>query len=366
MQKTAALPRDIAAFTMLRGLAAWWVVLYHVRDHFMMYWPNWFDHLAGKGYLAVDFFFILSGFVIQLNYGHKMEPRSGQWLGFWIKRLARIYPLHLLSLLLVIIYSAALITSGRPLTPNYDMSHLWMQILLIHNWGFTSHLAWNVPSWSISTEWGAYLLFPFWCLVLQGQKRRSATLICVLLISAALLCLLYAGQGYRLLGQNIMHYGLFRCVLQFAMGSVLCILWQRHGHIRGWGYASAAGAAMLGLMAYIWEWPEIFWLSLLWVLLLYAIASLTASLKPAYMMQPFVFLGDASYATYLLHYVLFIYWKALFWSADMQAPLWHLFAFMAVLLGLSGLTYVYFEKPAQRWVMNLWFVQKRPQGVARW
>jgi len=359
MDKPArAVPKDIAGFTVLRGLAAWWVVLYHVRDHFLIYWPDWFSLFASKGYLAVDFFFLLSGFVIQLNYGHSLGARPQQLLGFWVKRLARIYPLHLLTLFLVILYSAALVTSGRPLTANYNISHLWMQALLIHNWGFTSHLAWNVPSWSISTEWGAYLFFPLWSLCGQWQKRSSGTVIMMLALLVSGLYFLFAGNGYTQLGQNIMQLGIWRCIMQFAMGSLLCILWQRHGHARKPLYLVTITMVTTGLLALIFSLPEIMWLPLFWGLWLFIVASLWALMPSGPVLRVFIVLGDASYATYLLHYVLFIYWKALFWTANTVTPLWHLYAYGATLLLLSVLTYYYFEKPAQRFVQSLWFGQK--------
>lgn len=365
MDKATSGAQDIAGFTALRGLAAWWVVLYHVRDHFLIYWPHWLDILAAKGYLAVDFFFLLSGFVIQLTYGHKIEARGPQVMRFWIKRLARIYPLHLLSLILVILYSAALVTSGRPLTPNYDMSHLWMQGLLIHNWSFTDHLAWNVPSWSISTEWGAYLLFPLWTVALQVRKKSSIFLCALLLLMAASLFGLYASRGYDYLGQNIMHYGLLRCLLQFAMGTIICIIWQRHGHRRGTSALAILTAVSLAVAAWLFSWSEILWLPLFWAAWLYAVANLSALLPRGGLMRFLVFLGDTSYATYLLHYVLFIYWKALFWTHAAPVPLWHLYAYASLLLLFSALSYYYFEKPAQHWVQGLWPGEKNPSLLAK-
>ena len=365
MAQGAPYPKDIAAFTILRGLAAWWVVFYHVRENFMIYWPQSFAALVDKGYLAVDFFFLLSGFVIQLNYGDKIKGQAPQLWDFWIKRAARIYPLHLLSLGLVILYALALVISGRPLTANYDLSHLWMQFLLMHNWGFSDHLAWNVPSWSISTEWGAYIFFPLWALMGQWHKRPTLLLLLIVTLLAAGLYFLYAARGFSFLGKDIMHLGLWRCLAQFAMGSLLCILWQRHGQNRISAYGAVFFALMMAGLAHYFSWPETAWLPLFFTFCLYGAACFSAKLGRNSFTRALIFLGDSSYATYLLHFVVFIYWKALFWSGTGSAPLWHLPLYVLLVLAISVITYVYFEKPAQRWVWARWSARKNLPLVSK-
>ena len=99
-------PDAIPALTGIRGLAAWWVVLYHFRETY----PDDPLHIAGRvmahGYLAVDFFFELSGFILALNYLHVFRNLSSrqavQFLGL---RLARIYPLHIFMLILFLLNS---------------------------------------------------------------------------------------------------------------------------------------------------------------------------------------------------------------------------------------------------------------------
>src|SRR5690242_9480168 len=85
----------IHPLTALRGIAAWWVVIYHFRK-FMPVAPDspWML-FAGQGFLAVDLFFVLSGFVLQINYGPSLNGFGAKEVrDFAVGRLARVYPLH--------------------------------------------------------------------------------------------------------------------------------------------------------------------------------------------------------------------------------------------------------------------------------
>lgn len=149
---------EIRSLTALRGVAAIWIVLHH-------FWPqtdSQTPYLISKGYLAVDLFFILSGIVLCLVY--KDQLRTGQFdiKCFALKRFARLYPVHLVTLIL-----AALILSLGPLLGfrcralPYDLGQMaLLHLTLTHAWGLTETGGLNYPSWSVSAEAFAYLLFP--------------------------------------------------------------------------------------------------------------------------------------------------------------------------------------------------------------
>src|SRR5258705_5569923 len=85
--------RDIPALTGLRGVAAFWVVLFHME------WGSSIP-IIEKGYLGVDVFFILSGFVLMHVYAG-FETTDFDYVRFIKARIARIYPLHIFALLLL-------------------------------------------------------------------------------------------------------------------------------------------------------------------------------------------------------------------------------------------------------------------------
>src|SRR5215469_7884291 len=90
---------NIRALTSIRGMAAWWVVLYHFREYIPGIAGTVWIRVMAHGYLAVDLFFVLSGFVIGLNYASYFQVlRLNHICKFLWLRLARIYPLHFIML----------------------------------------------------------------------------------------------------------------------------------------------------------------------------------------------------------------------------------------------------------------------------
>ena len=101
---------ELRALTGVRGLAAWLVVLYHLRGAIAGL-PPAAEHVLAKGYLAVDFFFLLSGFVIWLSWGERLRGGGmATAVRFWQKRIARVWPLHLamlsVAMMLALLYAA--------------------------------------------------------------------------------------------------------------------------------------------------------------------------------------------------------------------------------------------------------------------
>src|SRR5690349_10358782 len=160
---TAAIePRaDLPALTGIRGVAAWFVVLYHIRLGLAWALPPEALAVLSKGYLAVDLFFMLSGFVLWLNYSNRLRAGGiGTAPAFLLRRIARIWPLHLVMLAGAIAFVLAVAATGREPSDHYPWGELPLHLLLIQNWGFTNALTWNDPAWSISCELAAYMMLP--------------------------------------------------------------------------------------------------------------------------------------------------------------------------------------------------------------
>ena len=119
---------------------------------------------AQAGYVGVDLFFVLSGFVIADNYRHFFEPwdRDKYWR-FQLVRLGRIYPVHSVMLLATVGIVAVATAAGYQRTTagvDYSLGSFFANVLLVQAWGFPQY-SWNWVAWTISAEWFAYLLFPF-------------------------------------------------------------------------------------------------------------------------------------------------------------------------------------------------------------
>src|SRR5689334_13859151 len=143
------------SLTSIRGVAAAWVVAYHVQ-------PLWFPRAPGAvasgllmGYAAVDIFFVLSGFILAQVYG---VMRAGQLPMFWLRRICRIYPLHLAVMAtvpLAILVASALRGAAHP----SDWISFGAVTLLLQSF-LLDDSPWNPPSWSLGVELLCYAIFP--------------------------------------------------------------------------------------------------------------------------------------------------------------------------------------------------------------
>lgn len=143
--------------TGLRFYAAMWVFLYHF---FPVYTTVPKIDLFEIGFLGVDVFFVLSGFILTYVYYHKFfisKVTGRDYWNFVVKRFAKIYPLHFTITIIFI----PICCIGKYML-NQDSINIYFDALLqnflmIHSWSTTKYLSWNFPSWSISAEWFAYL-----------------------------------------------------------------------------------------------------------------------------------------------------------------------------------------------------------------
>ncbi len=169
-----AYPQDLKPLTSLRFIAAFWVLLYHFKDHLGLNMGHM--GLVADVYLGVDLFFTLSGFILAHVYLTTLEDGRFGYGGFLKNRLARVYPMHLAALaaMIVLFVGASALGAGVGSPEAFKLSDLPAHLLMIHGWGATEAVGWNFPSWSISAEWAAYLLFPLIAgAVLKGRQYSA-------------------------------------------------------------------------------------------------------------------------------------------------------------------------------------------------
>ncbi|MDX3910734.1 MAG: acyltransferase [Sphingobium sp.] len=344
---------ELRSLTAARGLAAWLVVLYHIRSG-ADWAPLWLLEAASKGYLAVDFFFLLSGFVIYLS-AHRTMLREGQAaiLPFLGRRFARIYPLYGFMLALTVLFVLALQLTGGS-TEGYPWRELPLHIAMMQNWGLTELLAWNHPAWSISAESAAYLLFPLLVLRTPIARANRTSLLGAMILTLGLLGLILTGNGESTLGGYIPQFGLIRCLTEFACGAMLCAFWLRgpDGEVHAFAI-SMAGVAMFwglwlaGLSGEIWAFPAGA------ACLILALAHASAFRRNPLHWHGFQALGEISYATYLSHFMLYIWFKIAFVQDPGSVPPMLMLAFLALTLAASFLLHHGIEKPGRLWVQGL-------------
>ncbi len=209
------------ALDALRFVASLLIVLYHFGSEA----PVSLDSLHpvfARGYLATDFFLILSGFVLGRAYGAQVLAGKISLLGFLKKRLARIWPGQLVVLAaLAAVVAAAAVAGIAPEHPeNFTLSAMVMQVFMVQAWGVDGGGGWNHQSWSLSALVVCYAFFPIvWIWI--ARLRNSAALLGMGLLSVVLgdlLCV--ALLGHHIYDLNF-HFGVIRAAPLFLLG--VCI-----------------------------------------------------------------------------------------------------------------------------------------------
>jgi peptidoglycan/LPS O-acetylase OafA/YrhL len=352
-------PANLKPLTSMRFFAAIWVVLYH-------YWP----HLAGatarpgviaKGYLGVELFFILSGFILCHVYLAAFEDGRFRYGDFIWARLARIYPMHIATLIGIGLMAGLALAVGIQVDPNIlSLAALPANLTMTQAWGLAPVAGWNHPSWSISAEWLAYLSFPGFAFLAMSLRRWPGVAVAGAL---ALLAVLYAVfpllAGFPLTLATYA-WGALRIVPTFALGCALFLAW-RSGAADG--RKALAGAAFFGAAIVLcaqFGAPD--------VIIVAACAGLIISLAQVSKAggrlgthPTLVYLGEISYCVYMIG----IPWELLFVNLAVKIlhlptkqlpwPVWLIF--VGSLVPLSAIAHHLIEKPARQ-RMKLWWAER--------
>ncbi len=291
--------------TGIRALASWLVVVYHFREYLPAAKTSYISLAADHGNLAVDLFFVLSGYVMSRSYGawFRQSLRPSRYLVFLGLRLSRIYPLHAVVLLAFMTLEMALASrpqaggAGHP-----DWSYALLSFGLIQSWGLTHEAALNVPAWSVSTEWLAYLLFPFVFRLLPDDDRSPWRQLSAILMLAAGFACASAAMGAPGIGWMKPSYCVLRCLSEFSMGVCVSALARSTT-----GALASAAVFTACLVALVFETqsglPDYDAVPILFAGLIILTSSDSAYWSSPLRMRWLQWLGEASYATYISHYL---------------------------------------------------------------
>ena len=340
-------PADIRTLTSLRYLAAIWVVLFH----WTAYFPDTVlatTPLIREGYLGVDFFFILSGFILSHVYLQRQaEGRLDYW-NFVSRRIARIYPMHLVTLVGMIAFGVLAHRLGLSfagpwapdeffaLGPGEVPREVMAQLLLIHAWGASDGLHFNAPSWSISAELFAYLMFPLFTFGLNRVAKRPGIALAGV-VGFILIFAFAVGVGAkRQLFEMSWNIGVLRIIPDFLFGIAL----YRFGSI----WSAGARAARIGLAVTTVALIALVALQapiVLVVLALGLVILLCADAERAGFLAPIrgdfaVLLGEVSYSVYILHFPFGIAFYGLLLKTQLSGGL--VWAVALLIVGSIGVT----------------------------
>lgn len=292
----------------MRGVAAFLVVLYHLPPwHDAVYWIPLIRHSN----LMVDFFFVLSGFVLYHSYANRLNDRRDFWR-FLALRFGRLYPVHLLFLLPFLGIELAKYVAAHGQTGadsrfgasplSAIMTTLVANLLLAQGLGLNSNQpTMNFPNWSISTEFYAYLVFA----IVLVTTRRKFIGGAVLLVIVSVVPLV--GYGHAL--GEFSHF--FRCIAGFFLGCVTRAVYEplRGKPLSGEWPLLALGPALVLLCL---EWGSSPWeflslpLSALGIVLL--LLTPASGVNRLLATRPLKYLGEISYSLYMAHAI--VQWLA--------------------------------------------------------
>jgi|GEM_PF-4248310 len=299
----AAEPGYIPEITALRGLAAIFVCAFHLRytlDGFSVHASSWFKSpFLNKADLWVDFFFVLSGFVLAFRYRLGLGPGLKGWLNYFRSRVARIFPVHVFF---VVIYLGFNFFRGLD---SFDQIRYAKEVIatlfLVQSWGhyFGNHL--NFPSWSLSAEWGAYLVLPF--LISANVVIRNR----VFWVLSAFLLMLATPFFSLLVIQVPMNQmkeltGLFRSIPEALFGASLSVLFS-HGTRRLSGALAdlVFTVAVTLLMSFFWLGLPACWFVIPAGGLILALPNAGPIWRRVLLARPLQWLGGISFSLYMSH-----------------------------------------------------------------
>lgn len=291
-----------------RGICALLVALFHFPTSSMISQSAF----VGGSYLFVDFFFVLSGFVIASSYADRLNEPD-EVARFALVRFGRVYPLHLVMLLAFAAFEMLRLllpqlhgTGAAPFTGGFDVKSLVTNLFLLQGMGLEDHLSWNAPSWSISAEFFTYLMFAG---VVFVAGRRAWIWFVAAALTAPLFLLAFSNRHMDV----SFDFGFIRCLYGFSLGALLA--WFQHDSIAEARQSLAGGRARMA-----WTLAEIMMIAVIglfvslagsndagiaapfvFALALFLFAHEGGLVSALLRSRPMLALGAFSYSIYMVH-----------------------------------------------------------------
>lgn len=326
-------------------------------------------HFFKEGFVGVSFFFVLSGFIIAYNYQEKLLTKATTKRTFWVARVARIYPLHLLTLLIAACIGGYVYYSG---TLDW-LKHFVASTFLLQSF-FPSadyFFSFNSPSWSLGCEQLFYFCFPLIIPFISNKRYLLITLLVCLVIMLAGMALTPEEQ--------IKAYWYVNPITRlpdFLVGVLLYQFYQSLSH-RNISYSTGTiletGAVILFLLFYlgaadipkVYRYSCYYWLPVSVLILIFALQK--GGISRLLSNRLLIIGGEISYSFYLIHLFIILTYSKM--AALYQWPTQWIISvpiIFCITIALSLFSYYYFEKPANKWVKRI-FTKKtiinQPHGI---
>jgi peptidoglycan/LPS O-acetylase OafA/YrhL len=353
------------SLTSLRGLASVWVAIGHL---------SWTVPSAGlllvlpmlrQGYLAVDFFFMLSGFVLAHAYKMHLMDNLKSYLVFCRARITRIFPIHICILIILCILYFSLLAKGIVLPGIYDIKALFAQLFLVNIapvFNTSYFFVWNYPAWTLGLE-------VWWFIILAGGitvfnkltekslehfsllKNKKTYLVLACRMMLILIVILLFKHSPSFIDTPNFFNSLVRSGLEFLTGLFLYQAFfiqpfSLNKTERYIVYACILGGIILWFFKIPLYLVVAYWLALIPFILIVSIEKGSA-LNHILVHPALVYLGNISYSLYLIHgpierVIAVVYPR--FQPTTFNIAFTYLI-FIGTTLALATLSYTYIEKP---------------------
>ena len=280
----------------LRGICALLVALFHFHSTgYLVQLP-----IVKNGWLFVDYFFVLSGFVIAHSYGERLGSDQVSLARFMSLRIGRIVPLHLAILAAFVALELALFllpdvlgkfTSRQPFEDHRDIPLLIQNVAMLHSFGLGDKLSWNSPSWSIAAEMWTYFVF---ALVFIVRGRSLWPVAAMSIVAGAIIVTNWSSLSLTY------DWGFLRCVFGFGIGVLTYHAWRRwdaklSGHWEILAVLLVVGFVSLAENEVTFAAPFIF------AVTIFVLAQQRGAVSRILNLSFLQFLGLISYSIYMVH-----------------------------------------------------------------
>lgn len=348
---------EMRALTGIRGIAALYVVFFHCAIlHDYLHGP--LRVLLDHGYLAVDLFFVLSGFVMAMTHGNDFRDgfHKDKYKTFLIKRLARIYPLYAIVLMITLLYY---FISADQLDVPLTFPMVILNFLLVQAWGFGK--SYVGAAWSVSTEMAVYIIFPILSAItlIKSEKTALVTGLCCM-AGIIMLPFIFTERPLEAPGlYNIWDGGtggpLLRCVFEFSLG-LLCYRFYKKEKKLAYSGIACWLVALLILLLLMMKQSDI-GIVLLLPVFIFLLSSTQTYLSLFFGSSLIYWLGTISYSLYLIHRLVFSARPAIQLGLE-NLHLPHAYTLatalqLPLILILATFSYYYIEKPARHLIRVL-------------
>lgn len=328
------------------------IVISHFNKDLFLYKIRFISDIFLRANVGVSYFFILSGFIMIVAY-HRKEKIG--YLDFYRNRVARIYPLYIVGLLLYFF------------TRYSDVSFYktFLYLFGIQSWIPGKALILNFPGWSISVEFLFYLIFPWLYNYLYSKGNKSIWIIAVLIwIGTQVFSNLYinspAYKGPHTESHEFSHYFPLWHINEFLIGNIAGLLFVKNRKEKNYDLAIVVffTAIILSLIFIPLNFHNGL-MAVFFVPVIYLISCNNGLITKFFALKPLEFLGEISYAIYIIHIPVLYIIRSVLWDYFQISKSNTLFwIYMPVLMIVSAGFYQFIEKPMRDYLRKASFLKR--------